>query len=132
MATLLTLAKNDTGPLVVDVPWQKLVNYPTGLNAFHTGSGKLWFYGKYDVSDPDSAAVFQKTLASGISVTADGNNTNTDGTVSITLAPADTASLPDTPITLQCSLKGFDGTNEFTITADVFLNVRAQATSKVN
>lgn len=131
MSQLLTLAKGDTGPLVVTVSHTTLGS--GGLNAFHTGTGKLWFYGKYDVSDPDSSAVFEKTLASGISVTVDGNNTTTDGVVSITLLPSDTTSIPvDSPITLYCSLKGFDGTNEFTITRDILLLVAAQATSKVS
>lgn len=132
MPTVLTISKNDTGPLVVTVPWQTL-SASTGLNPYHTGTGKLWFYGKLSVQDSDAAAIFTKTFAAGsITVPVDGNNTNTNGVVNITLAPADTAALPDWPITVYCSLKGFDGVNEFTISKDVFLNVSAQATSKVS
>lgn len=129
MSQLLTLQKGDTGPLVVTVGHATLGT--SGLNPYHTGSGHLYFYGKLSVQDTDSAAIFQKTLSSGITVTTDGSNT-VDGVVSITLAPSDTTALPDFPITLYCSLKGYDGTNEYTIVSDVLLNVRTQATSKAS
>jgi hypothetical protein len=132
MATLLTLTKADTGPLVVTVPWQTL-SASNGLNPYHTGTGKLWFYGKLSVQDADAAAIFTKTFAAGsITVPTDGNNTTTNGVVNITLAPADTSALPDTPISVYCALKGFDGVNEYTITKDITLFVSAQATSKVS
>jgi hypothetical protein len=89
------------------------------------------------VQDADANAIFTKTFAAGsITVPVDGNNTTTDGVVNITLAPADTAALPDTPISVSCSLKGFDGTNEFTIAGTpanpIALLVAAAATSKVS
>ena len=143
MGTLLTLAKGDTGPLTVTVSHTTMG--ATGLTPYLTANGgRLWFYGKYDVSDPDaltngttSGAVFTKTEASGaIVVTTAGNNTTTDGVVTITLQPADTTIIPvDTPITLYCSLKGAtaDSPNlEYTIVKDVLLNIGAQATSKVS
>lgn len=137
--TVLTLSRNDTGPLTVTVPWQTL-SASNGLNPYHTGSGKLWFNGKFNASDPDTltdgvkpGALFEKTLASGIVVTTDGNNTTTNGVVSITLAPADTQYCPaDYPVTLYCSLKGFDGANEFTIVKDIHLVVSPQSTSSVS
>jgi hypothetical protein len=139
MSTLLTLAKADTGPLVVTV--SHLTMGATGLLPYHSGSGKLWFYGKLDPSDPDTPAVaggagaynIKKDLITGVSVSVDGNNTTTDGVVNITLLPADTTSLPaDRAVTYYCSLKGFDGTNEYTIVRDVLLLVTPYATSKVS
>lgn len=139
-ATIIPIDKGSTAPFTVTVPFAKLASYATGLNAFHTGSGQLWFYGKLSVKDPDSAgtsqpqAIFKKTLASGISVTQDGNNTDTDGKVSITLDPADTASLPDLlgAVTVYCALKGDDGSgHEYTLVGDVRLVVSTQATSGV-
>jgi hypothetical protein len=132
MSTIFTVPKADTFPLIVTVAKATLVNYVAGLNTFHTGTGKLWFYGKYGVNDLDSAAVFKKDLSSGVSVLADGSPT-VDGSVQVVLAPADTSSIPvDTPISLFCSLKGTDGSSEYTLSSDVVLVVKAQATSKVS
>ncbi len=134
MATILSLTKGDTGPFTVDVPHSTLVN-PDGLHAYHTGEGALYFYGKLGLNDADSAAIFKKTLVSGISVTADGNNTDTDGQVSVILDPADTSSLPDLlgAVTVYCSLKGNDGSGHvYTIVRDVRLVVSSQPTSKVS
>ena len=135
MATLLTLSKGDTGPLTVTVSHLTLGS--SGLTPYTTAQGgRLWFYGKYSPTDPDSAAVFTKTEAAGaIVVTTVGSNT-VDGVVTITLQPADTNGIPvDTPITLYCSLKGADNSSpnlEYTIVPNVLLNVAAQATSKVS
>ena len=143
MSTIFNPAKGDTGPYIVTVPFAKLG--ASGLAPYHTGSGALYFYGKLSVTDPDTAgtgqpqAVFKKTLASGITVTTDGNNTDTDGKVSITLDPADTNGLPDVlgNITLFCALKGNDGSgHEYTIVgtpdAPILLVVGMTATSKVS
>ncbi len=143
MSTLLTITKGDTGPLVVTVSHTTLG--ATGLTPYLTANGgRLWFYGKYSVSDPDtltngttSGAVFAKTEASGaIVVTTVGNNTTTDGVVTITLQPADTTIIPvDTRVTLYCSLKGATAdtpNQEYTIDKDILLVVSAQATSKVS
>ena len=135
--TTLTLAKADTGPLVVTVSHTTLG--ATGLLPYHSGSGKLWFYGKYDASDSDtlttgltSGAVFKKDLTSGVSVSVDGDNVSVDGVVNVTLLPADTSVIPyDVPVTLYCSLKGFDGTNEYTF-LNCLLLVTPYATSKVS
>lgn len=136
--TVINVTKGDTTPFTITVDWHTL-SASNGLNPYHTGAGKLTFEGKLSISDPDTAAfvggpapLFTKTLASGISVTADGNNTNTNGVVAVTLSAADWASLLyDVPVSIFCSLKGFDGTNEFTIQKDVILAVSSQATSKV-
>lgn len=128
----LTLAKGDTGPLTVTVPFTSLG--ASGLAPYHAGTGQIWFYGKYDASDPDSAAIFTKNLASGVSVTQDGNNTNTNGIISVTLATSDTASLPDFNYTMQWAIKVRDGNtpaNEYTLTYGNLLIV-ATATSKVS
>lgn len=142
MTTLLTLAKADTGPLVVPVTHTTLGT--SGLTPYLTASGgRLWFIGVFDVSDPDVQTdgkipgyVFKKTEADGsIAVTIVGSDT-VDGEITITLQPADTSIIPvDTPVTLHCSLKGAtaDSPNlEYTIVKDVLLTVGAQATSKVS
>lgn len=134
MSQVFTVPKNDTYPLSITVAHATLANYPTGLNAF----SKFWFYGKLSVQDPDTAAaglpqaIFQKTQASGISVLTAGSPT-VDGVLQVVLQPADTNGLLyDVPVTLICALKGFDGTNEYTIEKDIFLVVSSQATSKVS
>lgn len=128
MTQVFTVPKNDTYPLTIIVAHATLANYPTGLSAF----SKFWFYGKYSVQDADSAAVFQKTQASGISVLTAGSPT-VDGVLQVVLQPADTNGIPvDTPVSLQCSLKGWDGTNDYTFESDIVILVKAQATSKVS
>jgi hypothetical protein len=129
----LTLAKGDTGPLTVTVPFPSM-SASNGLNPYHTGSGQIWFYGKYDSSDLDSAAIFTKNLSNGVSVTQDGNNTNQNGIISVTLAPADTASLPDYPYVIQWAVKVRDNNtpaSEYTLTYGSLL-VIPTATSKVS
>ena len=124
---IFTVPKADTYPLTITVAHATLVNYPTGLAAF----SKLWFYGKYSVQDADSAALFKKDLTSGVSVLVAGSPT-VDGSLQVILQPADTTPATDAPISIQCSLKGYDGTNWYSIEIDVVLNIRAQATSKVS
>lgn len=147
MATLLTLAKADTGPLVVTVSHTTMG--ASGLTPYLTANGgRMWFMAKFDSSDPDvqsngiiSGYVFKKDLTNGITVTTVGNNTTTDGVVSIVLQPADTttALLYDFPITLFCSLKGATADNpnlEYTIKGrfddPIYLTVGASPTSKVS
>jgi hypothetical protein len=127
----LTLAKGDTGPLTVTVPSSSLS--ASGLANYHSGSGQIWFYGKWDASDSDASAIFTKTLASGVSVTQDGNNTNQDGIISVTLAISDTAALPDFNFVIKWAIKVKDGVSgaEYTLTYGDLLVV-ATPTSKVS
>lgn len=135
MTQIFTVPKNDTYPLTITVAHATLANYPTGLAAF----SKFWFYGKYGVNDPDTpvftggpAAVFKKTETTGISVLTAGSPT-VDGVLQVVLQPADTNGIPvDTPVSLQCSLKGWDGTNDYTFESDIVILVKTQATSKVS
>jgi hypothetical protein len=82
---VLTMTRGDT------------VLFTTTIN--NLGSGGLtgyaaWFTAKRDPSDPDSAAVFQKTITGGgIAITTNGN-ASTPGVLTTTVAPADTESLP--------------------------------------
>lgn len=127
MSLIFNVPKADTYPLIVAVPKATLVNYATGLALF----SKLWFYGKYGVNDLDSAALFKKDLTSGVSVLVAGSPT-VDGSLQVVLQPVDTTTAVDTPISIQCALKGYDGTNWYTIELDVVLLIAAQATSKVS
>jgi hypothetical protein len=58
--------------------------------AFPLSGCELWFTGKYAYSDGDIAAVFQKTIGDGITITS-----ALAGQATMALSPADTDSLPD-------------------------------------
>lgn len=90
--------------------------------ALNLTGASLWFTVKRGISDADAAAVFQKTIASGIVVAAP-----LTGVAVITVLPADTAALGDGPLTLlyDIQVKLADGTTktplsgEFRVTPDV-------------
>lgn len=53
-----------------------------------------WFTAKRDAADPDSAAVFQKTIAGGGIAISTVGNASTPGVLTTTVLPADTETLP--------------------------------------
>lgn len=87
-AQYITIEHNTTAPLVVTIPWQNLT--ASGLSGYTA----IWFIAKYSLLDLDASAPISKTLGSGIVVTTAGDNTSVNGVITITIAAADTASMP--------------------------------------
>ena len=85
VTTDLTIVRGDTDALSITVGNLGA----SGLAAFSDAR----FTAKRDLGDADTSAVITKTLASGITVTTNGNAT-TNGVLSVAIAPADTATLP--------------------------------------
>ena len=78
---------------------------------FDLAGCSLWFTGKNKFTDPDNAAIFQKTISHGIVVT-----NSTQGLATVTLLPADTISLSLVKTILFWDLQLKDsGNNIYTI-----------------
>ncbi len=72
---------------------------------------KMWFTAKNSYNDPDSSAVFQKTIGSGIVIT----NT-TLGLATVTIDPTDTYGLPSSKTLLVYDLQVEDASgNVYTV-----------------
>lgn len=90
--TDFTITRGDTISLTVVV---------TASGAIYPLIGvQMWFTAKNSLNDPDSAAVFQKTVGSGIVITGP-----TLGQATITILPADTAGLPSSKTLLVYDLQ---------------------------
>jgi hypothetical protein len=97
-----TLDRGDTSFLV----FSSITNLPAGgLNAF----GAIVFTAKRSKAESDAAAFAQKTKASGVSVTVNGN-ASTPGTLTVQLDAADLATLPARETTLFYDLQVTDST----------------------
>lgn len=84
----------------------------------------IWFTAKRRVSDLDAAAVIQHSTASGgVAIT---NAVGGLGTV--TLSPADTASLPEQRLKLFADIKGRDGGGNEWVLSKGTLTIRPVAT----
>lgn len=82
-----------------------VTNTATGLAENLTG-GTLKFTAKWDFTDVDGSAVFQKTIGSGITVTNAAG-----GLANVTIAASDTTSLPATIVNLNYDLKYTDASS---------------------
>lgn len=84
----------------------------------------LWFTAKDDLDDLDAAAVFQKkTGGLGIAITDAVN-----GRATVTIAPADTASLANEPQTLECDIQLLEVDGTLTTVARGQLILQPQVT----
>jgi len=89
------------------------------LNVAATASGayypligaQVWFTAKYNYSDPDALAVFQKTIGSGIAVTDP-----VKGLMTMVILPADTAGVASVKVILvyDIQIEDFSG-NVYTV-----------------
>lgn len=66
----------------------------SNLSASGLTGYSAWFTAKRDASDPDTAAVFQKTIAGGGMAISTQGNASTPGVLTTTVLPADTEPLP--------------------------------------
>jgi hypothetical protein len=89
------------------------------LNVAVTASGSvyslvgssMWFTAKYSYSDPDSSAVFQKTIGSGITLTDAVN-----GKATVLILPTDTSGLANAKVMLVYDLQVKDASgNIYTV-----------------
>lgn len=99
------------------------VKRPAGGAAVDLTGATFTFTAKKKLSDADAAALFQKTLGSGVSVT---NAANGQGRV--TVAPADTTSLPDYETDLYCDLQMTEAVGTVTTVAEGILRIRPDVT----
>lgn len=83
---IATIYRNTTGPLVVTVLWQNLAE-SSGLGNYTS----LVFTAKRSLTDSDADAKIAKSLSSGITVTTAGNNTDTNGVLSVLIDASDTS-----------------------------------------
>lgn len=84
----------------------------------------LWFTAKDDLDDLDADAVFQKkTGGLGIAVTSAVN-----GQATVTIPPADTASLVNEPQTLECDVQLLEADGTLTTVARGQLILQPQVT----
>lgn len=93
-----TIYRGDTIVLNIAVTAGGVVYSLVGCN--------MWFTAKWAFKDLDVAAVFQKTIGSGIVLTSPAN-----GLATITILPADTAILPNSKVLLlyDCQVKDASG-----------------------
>jgi hypothetical protein len=100
---------------------------PDGVTAQNISGWALWFTGKLNILDPDGSAVFQRTIASGITVTNAAL-----GLATVALAPASTDSLmaagTQTSVDLFCDLQGKDGAGNVATLATGKITVLAEIT----
>ena len=122
MATL-TMTRGDTSLFTTTIS-------PLGSSGL-TGYS-AWFTAKRDAADPDTSAVFQKTILSGgIAITTVGNAT-TPGVLTSTVNPADTETLPTGySVTLVYDVKIKDGSGVETTVDSGTLMVAADVTQAV-
>lgn len=89
-------------------------NNAAGLPALGSGGitgWQFWLTAKYDPTDPDTQAVFQK-LPAAWQVTQAGNST-TPGLAICNIVPADTLSVPLHQVVLQFDITAEDGLGNF-------------------
>jgi hypothetical protein len=82
---------------------------------------QFWFTAKKRVGDPDSAAVFQKTLTGGSAGIT--KTTPLSGLLQVSIAEADTSALANVPLKLFCDLRGKDGSGDIWTLARGFLTI---------
>lgn len=116
----LSLVRGDSTTLTITV-----ANLgASGLNAFDD----VRFTAKRDVGDADAIAIISKRLASGITITTDGNAT-TDGVLSVAIAPADTSGLPaGYTVALAYDVRLYDAAGDAYTVAQGMLTVMPTAT----
>jgi len=111
----LTMSRGDARTLTATVqPLDAFGNQVLGASGI-TG-WKFWFTAKYDYSDADATAVFQK-LPAAWQITTAGNAT-TPGIAICNLVHSDTAALPAYQVTLVYDVQAEDANgNPYTIDA---------------
>lgn len=115
---MLTMTRGDSATWTVTL---------SGLPSTGVTGGQFTFTVKKSLSTSDAAAVLQKTLANGISVTNPGSGT-TSATVLITVQPSDTLALANAEQLLLWDLQYVDANGTKTTVLSGYLTVEPEVT----